>query len=64
MTEPTPVPVGRQAVATASSGAGDAAEAADSTVEAGLELKVRSQWDYARTPLLPAPAGDGRPGRA
>ena len=41
MTEPTPVPL--------APGLGEPiADVVDATVEAGLELKIRSQWSYAR----------------
>ena len=48
MTEPSPVSVGGPITAAASTPPG----LTDTTVEAGLEIKVRSQWDYARRRFL------------
>ena len=50
MTEPTPIPMGPQIVVESSVESAPSVPPGltDSTVEAGLEFKVRSQWDYAR----------------
>jgi peptide/nickel transport system permease protein len=54
MTEPTPVTLGRQvgSVEPAPSAPSTPPGLTDTTVEAGLEIQVRSQWDYARSRFL------------
>jgi peptide/nickel transport system permease protein len=54
MTEPTPIPIGPQIVVESSVESAPSVPPGltDSTVEAGLEFKVRSQWDYARRRFL------------
>jgi ABC-type dipeptide/oligopeptide/nickel transport system permease subunit len=54
MTEPTPVTLGRQvgSVEPGPSASSTPPGLTDTTVEAGLEIQVRSQWDYARTRFL------------
>ena len=54
MTEPTPVTLGRQvgSVEPGPSAPSTPPGLSDSTVEAGLEIEVRRQWDYARSRFL------------
>src|SRR5271169_5080878 len=53
MTEPTPVTVGGRQIASGAPAAPSSPPGlTDTTVEAGLEIKVRSQWDYARSRFL------------
>jgi peptide/nickel transport system permease protein len=54
MTEPTPVTLGRQvgSVEPGPSAPSTPPGLTDTTVEAGLEIQVRSQWDYARSRFL------------
>ena len=54
MTEPTPVTLGRQvgSVEPGPSTSPTPPGLSDATVEAGLEIQVRSQWDYARSRFL------------
>jgi peptide/nickel transport system permease protein len=54
MTEPTPVTLGRQvgSVEPGPSASSTPPGLTDTTVEAGLEIQVRSQWDYARSRFL------------
>ena len=54
MTEPTPVTLGRQvgSVEPVPSAPSTPPGLTDTTVEAGLEIQVRSQWDYARSRFL------------
>ena len=54
MTEPTPVTLGRQvgSVEPGPSAPSTPPGLSDTTVEAGLEIQVRSQWDYARSRFL------------
>ena len=53
MTEPTPVTVGGRPMAPGVPAAPSTPPGlTDTTIEAGLEIKVRSQWDYARTRFL------------
>jgi peptide/nickel transport system permease protein len=53
MTEPTPVTVGGRPMAPGVTAAPSTPPGlTDTTIEAGLEIKVRSQWDYARTRFL------------
>jgi len=55
MTEPTPVTLGSRSVGSVEpvpSAPSTPPGLSDTTVEAGLEIKVRSQWDYARSRFL------------
>jgi peptide/nickel transport system permease protein len=55
MTEPTPVTLGGRGVGSVEpvpSAPSTPPGLSDTTVEAGLEIKVRSQWDYARSRFL------------
>jgi ABC-type dipeptide/oligopeptide/nickel transport system permease subunit len=55
MTEPTPVSVGGRGISVETNAANAPSTPpglTDTTVEAGLEIKVRSQWDYARRRFL------------
>jgi ABC-type dipeptide/oligopeptide/nickel transport system permease subunit len=54
MTEPTPVTLGRQvgSVEPGPSSSATPPGLTDTTVEAGLEINVRTQWDYARSRFL------------